>query len=96
MSNITYFKRRRALHFLKVKYLTNITYLKSGEILIQVSDAIDSDRIKRCTSFANIPVIVKPHKTLNTSKGVIKTRKFNGCIKEELIEELMKSLMLIR
>ena len=86
LSDITYFKRRRALYSLKVNYATNITNLKSGEILIQVSDAIDSDRIKRCTSFANIPVTVTPHKTLNTSKGVIKTREFNGCAKEELIE----------
>ena len=53
-----------------------------------MSNVEDSDKIRHCTSFANIPVTVTAHKTLNTSKGVIKTSDFNGCTKEELVEEI--------
>ena len=43
-----------------------------------------------CTLFCSTPVTVEPHKRLNRSKGVIKSRHLVGCTPEEIVGELEK------
>ncbi|GFO14939.1 RNA-directed DNA polymerase from mobile element jockey [Plakobranchus ocellatus] len=40
------------------------------------------------TTFLDIPVTVSPHKNLNSSKGVIRSRDLRCCSEEEMMEEL--------
>ncbi|GFO26750.1 Gag-like protein [Plakobranchus ocellatus] len=40
------------------------------------------------TTFLDIPVTVSSHKSLNSSKGVIRSRDLRYCSKEEIVEEL--------
>ncbi|GFO05147.1 RNA-directed DNA polymerase from mobile element jockey [Plakobranchus ocellatus] len=39
-------------------------------------------------TFLEIPVTVSPHKSLNSSKGVIRSRDLRCCSEEEMVEEL--------
>jgi len=40
------------------------------------------------TQLAGVPVKVSPHRSLNTSRGVIRSRDIAGCSVEEILEEL--------
>ncbi|GFO39486.1 LINE-1 retrotransposable element orf2 protein [Plakobranchus ocellatus] len=40
------------------------------------------------TKFLDIPVTVSPHKSLNSSKGVIRSRDLRCCSEEEMVEDL--------
>jgi len=40
------------------------------------------------TQLAGVPVKVSPHRSLNTSRGVIRSRGIAGCSVEQIVEEL--------
>jgi len=40
------------------------------------------------TQLAGVPVKVSPHRSLNTNRGVIRSRDIAGCSVEEIVEEL--------
>ena len=86
LTDIPFFKKMKILEQMDIENISNATNLKSGEIMIQVKNATDSTKLKSCTSFGGFPVKVTAHRTLNTSKGVIKCKEFNGSTKEEIIE----------
>ena len=49
----------------------NIKRLRSGDLLIEVDRETYSTKLLAIKEIAGIPVKVSPHRTLNTSKGVI-------------------------
>ncbi|GFW73638.1 uncharacterized protein TNCV_1540931 [Trichonephila clavipes] len=49
----------------------SIKKLPSGDLLIETATQAQSINILRCTNLSNIPITATPHKTLNSSKGVI-------------------------
>ena len=53
-------------------------------LLVKVGTASDSDRLLQCVEFCGLPVRVKPHSTLNCSKGVVR----NGWFKDATAEEM--------
>ncbi|XP_035824785.1 uncharacterized protein LOC118477432 [Aplysia californica] len=88
LTTLSVFKIHKSLkHFgiYKPKYIKN---LGSTDLLIQVSSSIESGKLLACTSFGGIPVCVQPHRSLNTSKGVIKSRELYGCTEEEMVQEV--------
>ena len=44
-------------------------------------------KLERVSSFLDVPVTVRPHKSLNTSRGVIKHSDFQDCTEEEFVDE---------
>ncbi|XP_055932952.1 uncharacterized protein LOC129962974 [Argiope bruennichi] len=51
--------------------VTNIRKLRSGDLLVEVSSRQQSQKIMKLKALATIPISVSPHKSLNSSKGVI-------------------------
>lgn len=66
----------------------NVTCLSSGDLLVEVSRKTQSDTLLSIQSFVDKPVEVVPHRTLNTSKGVVRTKHFDEMAEEELAENL--------
>ncbi|XP_012938974.1 uncharacterized protein LOC106012003 [Aplysia californica] len=60
----------------------------SGDLLVEVANVADSVQLRKCTSFGGIPVSVEPHRSLNTSRGVVKSRDLDGCTEEEMVQEI--------
>ncbi|GFW52286.1 CCHC-type domain-containing protein [Trichonephila clavipes] len=49
----------------------SIKKLPSGDLLIETATQAQSINLLQCTNLSNIPITATPHKTLNSSKGVI-------------------------
>ena len=65
-----------------------IKRLRSGDLLIEVDRESHSTKLLKITELANVPVKVSPHRTLNTSKGVLRTPELKNTTREELIDQL--------
>ena len=53
-------------------------------LLVKVGTASDSDRLLQCVEFCGLPVKVKPHSTLNSSKGVVQHAWFRDATAGEM------------
>ena len=62
--------------------------LRSGDILVEVIRASQANSLLKVVSFANNPVKVSPHKTLNSCRGVVRCPELRDCDDEEILEEL--------
>ena len=65
-----------------------VTRLRSGDILVEVVRKSHSDNLLRSTLFAGIPVKIESHSTLNSSKGIIRSRDLLKVSEEELLTGL--------
>lgn len=61
--------------------------LRDG-ILVEVTKKSHSDNLLKCGTFVNHPVTVSPHRTLNSSKGVIRCRELKGMTEEDICNEM--------
>ena len=68
----------------------NIKRLRSGDLLIEVDRETFSTKLLAVKQIAGIPVKVSPHRTLNTSKGVIRTQEIKNTTNEELKTQLKR------
>ena len=68
----------------------NIKSLRSGDLLIEVDRETYSTKLLAIKEIAGIPVKVSPHRTLNTSKGVIRTQEIKNTTNEELKTQLKR------
>ena len=66
----------------------NVKKLRSGDILVEVSKRSHSKNLLSAKFFVNVPVNVIIHKTLNSTKGVIRCRDLIECSEEEIVTEL--------
>ncbi|XP_055932002.1 uncharacterized protein LOC129962280 [Argiope bruennichi] len=66
----------------------SIKKLRSGDLLIEVQSRKQSVQIMKLKSLENIPVIVSPHSSLNSSKGVITCGELFNVPIEEITKEL--------
>ena len=64
-----------------------IKRLRSGDLLIEVDRETHSTKLLAITEL-ELPVKVSPHRTLNTSKGVIRTPELKNTTREELLTQL--------
>ncbi|GBN27822.1 hypothetical protein AVEN_28122-1 [Araneus ventricosus] len=62
--------------------------LRSGDLLVEVESPKQAKEISKLKSLSTIPVTVKPHATLNSSKGVISCGELLNESEEKIIEEL--------
>jgi hypothetical protein len=66
-----------------------ITKLSSGDFLIEVAKETHSKKLRQIKSLLNIQASVIPHKTLNSSKGIIRCKDISMCSEEEILEGLV-------
>ena len=64
--------------------------MASGDLLVEVTERSHCENLMRSTSLCNLNVKIKvtPHKTLNSSRGVIYCPRLNVCDDEEMKTEL--------
>ena len=68
--------------------LKTIKRLDKGDILLETSSASQSRCLLKLNNLVGCPILVTPHKSLNTSKGVILCKELVDCTKEEILSEL--------
>ncbi|XP_055936750.1 uncharacterized protein LOC129966353 [Argiope bruennichi] len=66
----------------------SIKKLRSGDLLVEVQSRKQSVQIMKLKSLENIPVIVSPHSSLNSSRGVITCGELFNVPIEEITKEL--------
>lgn len=81
------FNINRTLKQLNIITLSS-KHLRSGMRLLQLQNPKDSAILQQQTTIAGISVVIEPHRTLNTSRGVINSSEFEGMEDNELLEEL--------
>ncbi|XP_071033113.1 uncharacterized protein, partial [Parasteatoda tepidariorum] len=68
--------------------VTSVRKLRSGDLLVQVSSEKQATTLSTCKSICSFSVNVTPHKTLNTSRGVISQSEFVDDTEEMIVDEL--------
>ncbi|GFN94476.1 Gag-like protein [Plakobranchus ocellatus] len=56
--------------------------------MVELESNDQAKKLGAIATFLDIPVTVSPHKSLNSSKGVIRSRDLRCCSEEEMVEEL--------
>ena len=64
-----------------------VTKQRSGDLMVELRSKEQERKLERVSSFLDIPVTVRPHKSLNTCKGVNKHSDFQDCTEEEFVDE---------
>ena len=64
-----------------------VTKQRSGDLMVELRSKEQERKLERVSSFLDVPVTVRPHKSLNTSRGVIKHSDFQDCTEEEFVDE---------
>ncbi|GFO36176.1 RNA-directed DNA polymerase from mobile element jockey [Plakobranchus ocellatus] len=67
---------------------TEVTKLGSGDLMVELKSNDQAKKLRAIATFLDIPVTVSPHKSLNSSKGLIRSRDLRCCSDEEMVEEL--------
>ena len=62
--------------------------LRSGQILVEFDKQHYSTNLLKCKSFAQIPVQVIPHKSLNIKKGIIRCADRRDYDNDDILDEL--------
>ena len=66
----------------------NIKKVRSGDILVEVADDKQSEKIQKLNNFAYCDVTISPHNSLNISRGVISEPDLLYCPEEEIVSNL--------
>jgi len=87
LSKLSPFALGKALQA-QIGTLKTIKRLQRGDILVETEKQSYSKMLLELTQFAGVPVKVSPHRSLNTSRGVICSRNIADCNVEEIVQEL--------
>ncbi len=68
--------------------LKTIKKNRSGDILVECHRKGQSDNLLRTNKLADCPIEVIPHNSLNSSKGVIRSKELKGVSEEEMLNNL--------
>ena len=66
----------------------SVKKLKNGTLLVETTRKMQTDILLKSKKFFNLPVEVKPHKTLNSSKGIIRDTNLKGESEKNILEYL--------
>ena len=66
----------------------NVKKLKSGLLLVESSTEKHSKCLLKSTVLCNVPITVTARSSLNSSKGVIRSRDLEGVSEEEILDNL--------
>ena len=62
--------------------------LRNGNILLEVDTKTQANNALKMHTWIDIPVKVSPHRSLNSSRGVIRCRDFRDCSDDEILDAL--------
>jgi hypothetical protein len=62
--------------------------LQSGSVLIEVENSSQASSVSQLEMFVDQPIKVTPHRTLNSSRGVIRCRDLRDCDDDEVLTNL--------
>ena len=65
-----------------------VTKLRSGDLLVELSSPFHASKLEKITKFADLPVSVTAHKSLNRSRGTVRSPDLAGCSEEEMVAEM--------
>ncbi|GFO34109.1 RNA-directed DNA polymerase from mobile element jockey [Plakobranchus ocellatus] len=82
------FKIHRELKSILGDETIEVTKLGSGDLMVELKSNDQAKKLGAIATFLDIPVTVSFHKSLNSSKGVIRSRDLRCCSEEEMVEEL--------
>ena len=68
----------------------SVKKLKNDTLLVEVEKRKHADFLLKMTMFNNIAVKTYPHKSLNTSKGLVRSKELSLCTLEEIKKELKR------
>jgi hypothetical protein len=71
----------------------SVKKLRSGELLVEVTNNVQSLEIAKAKSLGNIPIEVSAHKTLNVSKGVISESDLICASENEILQNLKDQMV---
>ena len=60
-------------------------------LLVETTQKIQTEQLLKCKTYFNLPVEVSEHKTLNSSKGIIRDKALKGETEENIKDYLCKS-----
>ena len=83
VSGISPFKIAKELK--KCGSIENIKKQRNGTIFVQANNKVTSEALQTLTQLCDVPIKITPHKTLNFSKGVIRSPELKGCSEEEMV-----------
>ncbi|GFO08400.1 RNA-directed DNA polymerase from mobile element jockey [Plakobranchus ocellatus] len=81
------FKIHRELKSILGDVTIEVTKLGSGDLMVELKSNDQAKKLGAIATFLDIPVTVSPHNSLNSSKGVIRSRDLRCCSEEEMVEE---------
>ena len=89
IANINPFIRAKALHgILGVDPKDVILYRNTGILCVEVETRSQSNSLLNAKMFHNMPIVVTPHRTKNSSKGVFHCRDLHSMTEEDILENL--------
>jgi len=62
--------------------------LSSGGMLVEFARGAHSDNMLRSRDFVGMPIGVSPHDSLNSSRGVVRSRELGHCAEAEMVTDL--------
>ena len=68
--------------------LTSVKTLRSGSILVHTTSKTYSTKLMELSELAGIPVKATSHRSLNTSKGVVRCGELRKCSCDKILENL--------
>ena len=69
----------------------SVKKLRSGVLLVEVTRAGQANNLLKQTLFASVPVRVSPHRSMNTSKGVIRNFELSQMNPDDLVADLQEN-----
>ena len=66
----------------------DVKKLRSGDILVECAKKAHAKNLLRATTLAGVGMKASPHRSLNSSKGVLRTRDLGDLDEEEIASEL--------
>ncbi len=66
----------------------DIKRLRSGDVLVEVNRSSQAEILLKADKLALVPIKVSPHRSLNSSRGVIRCPDIKSCLDEEILEGL--------
>ena len=89
MTSVNPFEIDRQLRsLLGKKHRCKVTNLRSGHLLVEVDQRSLYDKLMKVRALGSIPVVVKDHRELNSSKGRIYCENLKAMTKTEILTEL--------
>src|SRR6187399_868880 len=71
----------------------NVKKLRSGSLLVEATCEAQTNNLLKMTEFASVPVKVSAHRTLNSTKGVIRSLELSKLSSDELLLELQSQVV---